>query len=470
MQPVATTAIGTTLGTPALFRRLTDMHSQSRLRPLSALTFGVITALAVAPGAQAAGFQLKENSIKAMGRAFAGASSAPGDASVVANNPAAMSRFERNAVQADVTVVDFSAGFTGGGTTAFGTPLSGGDGGDAGGTTPIPALSALIRVGDSGLTVGAMVSAPFGLKTEYEPTWVGRYHAIKSDLKVVDLTLSAALEINDRFAVGLGVIYERAEAELSNAIDFGSALAGGGVPGFAPQSADGLVVVKGDNSGLGWIAGLHLRPTDRFTLGFSYRSEIDHDVRGSADFSVPGNVAAVLAATGNPRFRDTGAVAPLTLPSIATLSGSYKLSDRFILLGAASETGWSSLRAVVINYDNPAQGTTVEPFGWQDSRFYSLGAEYALNDRFILRAGIARDHTPTNDVDRSPRLPDQDRDWLSLGLTWQASQALEINAAYTHISVDKPTLNNVASSSGSRLIGEYAARVNLLGVSAQYRF
>ncbi|CAN5576109.1 outer membrane protein transport protein [soil metagenome] len=446
------------------------MSSHSRLAPLSALAFGIIAALACAPAAQAAGFQLKENSVKAMGRAFAGASSAPGDASVVANNPAAMSRFERNAVQADVTVVDFSATFTGGGTTAFGTPLSGGDGGDAGGTTPIPALSAIFPVGDSGLTVGAMVSAPFGLKTEYEPTWVGRYHAIKSELKVVDLTLSAALEINDRFSVGLGLIYERAEAELSNAIDFGSALAGGGVPGFAPQSADGLVVVKGNHTGLGWIAGLHLRPTDRVTLGFSYRSEIDHDVRGSADFSVPGNVAAVFAATGNPRFRDTGALAPLTLPSIATLSGSYKLGDRFTLLGAASETGWSSMRAVVIQYDNPSQGTTVEPFGWEDSRFYSLGAEYALNDRFTLRAGIARDHTPTNDVDRSPRLPDQNRDWASLGLSWQASQALEVNAAYTHISVDTPTLNNVASSSGSRLRGEYDARVHLLGLSAQYRF
>ncbi|MDQ3495630.1 MAG: outer membrane protein transport protein [Pseudomonadota bacterium] len=446
------------------------MPSHSRLRPLSALAFGIIAALALAPGARAAGFQLKENSVKAMGRAFAGASSAPSDASVVANNPAAMTRFDRNTVQVDVTVVDFSASFSGGGTTAFGTALSGGDGGDAGGTTPIPALSAIFPLGDSGLTVGAMVSAPFGLKTEYEPTWVGRYHAINSELKVVDLTLSAALEISDRFSVGLGVIYERAEAELSNAIDFGSALAGGGVPGFAPQSADGLAVVKGDHTGLGWIVGLHLRPTDRFTLGFSYRSEIDHEVRGSADFSVPGNVAAVFAATGNPRFRDTGAVAPLTLPSIATLSGSYKLGDRFTLLGAASETGWSSLRAVVINYDHPAQGTTVEPFGWEDSRFYSLGAEYALNDRFTLRTGIARDHTPTNDVERSPRLPDQNRDWVSLGLTWQASEALEINAAYTHISVDNPTINNLVSSSGSRLSGEYAARVNLLGVSAQYRF
>ena len=41
------------------------------------------------------------------------------------------------------------------------------------------------------LTLGAMISAPFGLKTEYDDDWVGRYNAVESDVKIVDLTLSA---------------------------------------------------------------------------------------------------------------------------------------------------------------------------------------------------------------------------------------------------------------------------------------
>lgn len=446
------------------------MHTHTRLLQLSALALGVAGALVLAPRAHAAGFQLKENSVKAMGRAFAGSAAAPGDASVVVNNPAAMSQFDRNTVQADITAVDLSARFNGSGTTAFGTPLSGGDGGNAGEPAAVPAFSAIFPIGDTGLTVGAMVSAPFGLKTQYERDWIGRYHAVESDLQIVDLTLSAALDITDRFSVGVGFIYERAKATLSNAIDFGSSLAAAQVPGFAPQSADGFVKVTGDDTGIGWLLGAHWRPTDQLSIGYSHRSEIDQDLTGTIDYTVPGNAAAVLTATGQmARFTDQPAFAPLTTPSIDTLSVAYAFSDRFSLMADVSRTGWESLRDVTI-YRANRQVISREPFNWENTTFYSLGGEFRLSDALTLRAGIARDQTPTNDAERTPRLPDQNRDWISVGLTWNASDALEVNGGYTRIFVDDPTINGVRSSSGSRLTGSYSADVNLFGVSAQYRF
>ena len=36
---------------------------------------------------------------------------------------------------------------------------------------------------DNGTAIGAMVSAPFGLKTEYDRDWVGRYYAATSDVQ-----------------------------------------------------------------------------------------------------------------------------------------------------------------------------------------------------------------------------------------------------------------------------------------------
>src|SRR3546814_8612226 len=74
------------------------------------------------------------------------------------------------------------------------------------------------------VTLGAMISAPFGLKTEYDDTWAGRYHAIDSDVKVIDLTLAASLDLSDRFSVGVGLVYEHSDVTLSNAIDFGSGI------------------------------------------------------------------------------------------------------------------------------------------------------------------------------------------------------------------------------------------------------
>ena len=52
-----------------------------------------------------------------------------------------------------------------------------------------------------------MVSAPFGLKTEYDDNWQGRYFAHTSDVEIIDLTLAAALDIvPDKFSVGAGLI------------------------------------------------------------------------------------------------------------------------------------------------------------------------------------------------------------------------------------------------------------------------
>jgi long-chain fatty acid transport protein len=70
-----------------------------------AVAAAVIAALAAtaAPQAGASAFQLKENSVKALGRAFAGSGAAPDDAAVVVNNPAAMSEVDRAIFQADVS-------------------------------------------------------------------------------------------------------------------------------------------------------------------------------------------------------------------------------------------------------------------------------------------------------------------------------------------------------------------------------
>jgi long-chain fatty acid transport protein len=447
------------------------MHSQSRLNPLTALALGVAGVLA-AGTASAAGFQLKENSVKSMGSAFAGTGVKEGDASVVVNNPATMTSFEGTTVQGDVTVIDLNYEFQGTATDAFGRPVSGGNGGDAGDVTPVPALSVVHKL-DNGIALGAMVSAPFGLKTEYDAGWQGRYFAVTSDVKVVDLTFSAAVDVTDRFSVGLGLIHSTADVTLSNAVDFGTLLfsnpATRPLPFAQPQARDGFIEVSGDDSGFGWLAGVNVRPTDRLTLGLSYRSEIDYDLTGDADWTVPGDVAAVFSASPMTRvlFQDGGVTADLTTPSILTLAGTFAVNDRFSVMGTASKTGWSSLREVRIDFDNP-DPDAVEEFDWDDSMFYSLGVEYKLNPAWTLRGGVAKDETPTKLETRTPRLPDDDRTWLSLGATWHLSEAFEVNFAYSRIEPDDPKVD--ITRNGTNIQGPFDGNANLIGVSAQYRF
>jgi long-chain fatty acid transport protein len=461
------------------------MEFVSKVTRISALALGIAGALACGQ-AQASAFQLKENSVKAQGRAMAGSASAKGDASVVVNNPAVMSTFTEKTLQADATAIDLSFDFTGGGTAAAGSPLArpltGGNGGNAGGVSVVPAASFILPLsGDfEYLTLGAMISAPFGLKTDYESDWVGRYHALESDVKLVDLTLAASLELSDSFSVGLGLVYERADVTLSNAIDFGSAICRINIAAcitpnpvsapYGPQKNDGMVKIHGTNNGLGWIAGANWRPTDNLSFGYSHRSEIDHELEGSGDFTVPANVVPVLAAGAPGQFLDGDAGAKLTTPTIDTFSGTWQTNERLALMAEVSRTDWSSLKEIRITFDNAAQPDSAEQYNWKESWFYSVGGEYAFNDKFTFRAGVARDDSPISRPYRTPRMPDQDRMWYSLGLTWNATENFELSASYVKIDlVDTPEVD-ILSSSGSRLVGEYDGGADLYGISAQYRF
>ena len=448
------------------------MRNNSRKSSFTALALGIAGALALASNANAAGFQLKENSVRSMGSAFAGTAAKTGDASVVVNNPAVMTQFEGSTLQADVTAIDLSYEFKGSATDAFGRPMTGGNGGDAGGVTPVPAMS-YVRKLDNGVALGAMVSAPFGLKTEYEDGWVGRYLAHTSDVRIVDLTLSGAVDLGDRFSVGIGAIVSRADVTLSKSVDFGALLYSNPLtrplPFAQPQAADGFVEVGGDDNGFGWLVGAHFRPTDKVAIGVSYRSEIDYELTGDAKWTVPGNVQAVFGASPLTAqlFKDGGVTADLTTPSVLSVGATWQASDRLALMATYAETNWSSLREVRIQFDGP-DADAVEPFEWKDTAFASVGAEFKLNDAWTLRGGVAHDETPTSLEHRTPRLPDDDRTWYSLGATWQVSDALDLNFAYTHIKPDDPRVD--ITGGGTHIAGPFDGGANMYGVSAQYRF
>src|SRR3982751_2914317 len=88
---------------------------------LAAVPLAIAAALA-GQTAHASAFQLKENSAEGLGRSFAGSAAAPGDCSVIVNNPAAMSEFKGGCFQADVTAINFATKFHGGGQDFLGQP------------------------------------------------------------------------------------------------------------------------------------------------------------------------------------------------------------------------------------------------------------------------------------------------------------------------------------------------------------
>jgi len=428
----------------------------------------IAASLACVGMAHAAAFQLKEQSAAGQGRAFAGSISQGGDATVIANNPAAMTLLNGRLIQADIAVIDYSVKFDGTGNDALGRPLSGGNGGNAGDTAAVPSLYFHTPVTDR-VHLGLSVTAPFGFKTEYDDGWVGRYQGVRTELKAIDAGVAGSYKVNEALSLGASVFAERMEVKLRDAVDFGALLAASSVPGFSPTSADGYINIDGHNTAVGYTLGALLRPADATTIGLAYRSEVKHKPKSAnVDFSVPAAANAVLSAARPNTFASTTASTELTMPSSWTLSVSQQLDDQWTVMADYSRTQWEKFGSVVLDFASNLPDETLH-FGYRNTSFYSVGTEYRANDSWTFRGGLAYDQTPVTDAVRDVRVPDVSRKWLSLGATWQASKPLTYSVGYTHLFI-KDTSVSLTSSSGSTLQGSYKLRSDIVAVSAQYSF
>ena len=454
----------------------------SAIARVTALAVGIAGALAFSH-ADAAAFQLKENSAKGLGRAFAGSTSAWDDASVVATNPASMRLLDGRQFQADLSAISFSAKFekasgrnSGPGGPGTGTNITGGNGGDAGMIAPVPAAYFHLPFGENdNMHVGMSLTAPFGFKTDYDKNWVGRYHGTTTDLKAVDLGAAFSYDVNPYVSFGASVFVEHLTIELANAVDFGavaySASKGASAAlGLVPGSADGYATVEGNNNAVGYVIGGTFSPTENTNIALSYRSKVEHKINdGEARFNVPANAAAVLAQVAPGQYVNTGGRATLTLPASANLSVTHRINDQWTIMADLSRTAWKPVfDQVTVDFDSN-QADAVLPFNYDDSTFGSIGTEYKLSDTLTLRGGIAYDQTPTSYSHRDVRVPDVTRKWLSVGLGWTPSEKFEYNFGYTHLFTNDPAIN-ATSSTGNVLQGKYKVGGDVLAASMNYKF
>jgi long-chain fatty acid transport protein len=301
-------------------------------------------ALALSTGeAFGAAFALQENSGSAMGNAFAGGAAAAEDVTTLWSNPAGLSRLATPQVATAVHFITPSFKFHNDGSEpAMFQPLGDSDG-DAGSVNIVPNLYVAAPI-NRDFSVGGGINAPFGLVTEYDDNWIGRFQAVKSDIKTINVNPSASWRVSNTFAVGLGVNWQRVDAELTSQINYsaglaqaaGQAAAGGLIPAtLVPQivaATPGLaskVKVEGDDSAWGWNIGFLWDVTPQTRVGAQYRAAISYDVRGNVSFDHPAlpalppqlaPVVGLLAANVNAAAANGGVKANVKLPDIANVS------------------------------------------------------------------------------------------------------------------------------------------------------
>ena len=136
-----------------------------KISALSALFFIIINTTALAGG-----LYLNEFGTPSMGVAGAGANAVASDASTSFHNPAGMTRIKGKELMGSAGALNVTVKFD----PDIDTPISGGDGGDAGGLAPILGGFYVHSLSDN-WKLGANLITISGAILDYDDDWTGRY-------------------------------------------------------------------------------------------------------------------------------------------------------------------------------------------------------------------------------------------------------------------------------------------------------
>lgn len=401
-----------------------------------------------AGSAYAGAFGIATQSGTGTGNAYAGGAAAAEDASVVWTNPAAMSALapgKHLSIAAQVLNTSFKFRDEGSTIPAI---LGSGNGGDGGGWAVVPNGYFAMNV-DNKLSVGVGVNVPFGLKTEYNSGWIGQRIALLSEIKTVNINPSIAYKVAPNVSVGAGLSAQYLEAELSNASQLGTSR------------------LKADDIGWGVNVGIMVQASPGTRVGLHYRSSIKYELDGDARFS------AVSAANANVR-------ADLRVPEKASLSIVSAVTPLWELMADLTWTRWSRIKSIVpicrgVSFGvcpvsgNALVGATL-PTNWKDTWRVGVGANYRYSAAWKFRFGLAYDPTPTNNTDRTARLPDEDRFWVALGAQYAVSKNGKLDLAYAHEFVSDAKVNTRVFGTGFRQIGHFDNRADILTIAYSHSF
>jgi long-chain fatty acid transport protein len=438
----------------------------------------------------AAGFQLLEQNVSGLGNSYAGSAAVAEDASTVFFNPAGMAYLPagQKSFVVGLNAIKPSSKLSNGASSAPTPTLqpianTGGNGGDAGSVGYVPNTYLVVPINQQ-ISFGLGISAPFGLKTEYDNGWIGQFQAIKSDVKTININPSLSWKVNDTVAFGFGVDYQKFDAELTNAVNFSGALCANAAlaalcSGGLLNNVVGTGKVSGNDTAWGYNLGAIFQISPSTRVGVSYRSSIKYTVTGSVSFTRPTvtlstpydiyntslNAAIAAGAPDGPVKLD------IKMPDTAIISAYQRLNDNWEMLGDLSWTGWAKIPSLDINRASGTPLSTTKE-GWRDTWRVAFGGNYRYNDRIKIRFGLAYDQSPVSDTYRTPRLPDNNRTWISIGAQYALTKTSTFDWGYAHLFVKDAPINtdNADLNKYGLVNGNYKDSVDIFGVQYAVNF
>lgn len=408
--------------------------------------------------ANAGGFAIREQSAAGQGASFAGVA-AGGALSSMFWNPAIITQYAGKTFEGTAAGIFPHASHTFSASTL--STLLGGlnpsyrNGvGNSGDDAFVPSSYASWQLNEK-IWVGLSINAPFGLSVSFPPAWAGAGYGQSSEVKTYNFAPTVAYKFNDLISVAVGfqaqymkVSYDALSSAFPNTI----------------------ANLSGTGWAYGFTAGATITPTPTTTIGIGYRSSLKQNVDGSLSAITTGSTPGPINVK-------------LNLPDVLTVGLRQRLGDRFTLLAGFEWANWSRIGTATATTPSGAAALisgapVILPFRYSDGYFYSIGGEYMFNPDLTLRAGVAFEKSPITDSVRTPRLPDNDRTWYSVGASYKMPQVrgLTLDFGYTFIDV-KNTPINISAASGNpwlnstgTYIGSVDSHVHIAAVGLRYQW
>ncbi|WP_310619188.1 OmpP1/FadL family transporter [Flexibacterium corallicola] len=408
----------------------------------SNILFGISGLLLVVGSQQAQGgaFALREQSAFYQGLSFAGYGVQSESLSSMFWNPATI--VGREGMQGEsVNTGVFPRADIDTDYAAYDTPENGfvplnnipgaaaGSAGDVGENAWLGSSYGTYQVNDR-IFLGLSVTAPFGLATKPNSEWAGQIYARSSRVLSVNATPMIGTAITDYLSVGVGLQVQYFQVRLKSAFPPG----GEGVlerfVGLEGIRADaGTAELEGEdhNLGFGGTIGVLINPMENLQIGVGYRSPIRHELKGHLKKPAFSFFGMEVPAERTP------ITSTLTLPEQINASFQYDFLENARIMGTFEWTNWSRFSSFKVYNRVTGEEETELSFFYNDGYYLSIGGEYDYNGQFTFRAGVGYEWSPIDDANRSPRLPDTDRVWLSAGLSYNYKDWLSADIGYSHL-------------------------------------
>src|SRR5258706_67424 len=299
------------------------------------------------------------------------------------------------------------------------------------------------------IRAGVGVYTPFGSRAQWGDHWKGQFIIREINLKTIFIQPTLSWKINEHFGIGGGFVIATGDFALRKGIP---------VQNLASEYGEGNL--EGNAMGTGVNAGIYFS-SDKLSAGISYRSSVTAKVaEGDATFSVPGYLQQY--------FPDTRFSASINLPAVLSLGLGYKLNKKLTLAADINFVGWSSYDSLRIDFESNTRKLEdiSSARNYKDVFIYRLGAEYFLNTKITLRAGIYYDTSPVPDGYLTPETPDSDRIGGTAGASFNLKNNLRIDISLLYNQTQKRTDTNLETG----FSGTYQTKTVVPGVGFSYIF